>query len=155
MIPATCRTHQRTARTGSRSEKGNILSQVFGDSKKLFTKQSPEPVSSPNNVPSIEAWLESTPDPFVDVQEEANNTIQPAKHATAPENRTKEQRLIVEDTNRIWDELDTKEGTRRAISGSKKKKRVRGSAVYKDNPFPISLRFFTYAVGRRRFFNPH
>ena len=130
---------ERSARErGSmRSEKGNILSQVFGDSRKLFAKHSPEPAVTPR-VPSIEAWLKNTSDPFVDAEEPSIPEIPPLKIARR-KSRPSEQGEVPEDPNRIWDRLDTKEGTRRAISSNTKKRRVPSSAIYSDNPFPVDF----------------
>ncbi|KAL9100831.1 MAG: hypothetical protein Q9163_003842 [Psora crenata] len=115
-------------------QRGNILTQVFGDSRKRSARQTPEP-SPANRVPSIEAWLDDTPDPFLDEQEPAAQRVDPFKPSSRI-SRVTEHDAIVEDPNRIWDSLDTKEGTRRVISGSSKKKRIPSSAIYYDNPFP-------------------
>ncbi|KAL8877998.1 MAG: hypothetical protein Q9198_004103, partial [Flavoplaca austrocitrina] len=45
--------------------KSHILRHVFGDSGKAVTKSQAAPLETPR-VPSVEAWLDNTPDPFVD-----------------------------------------------------------------------------------------
>ena len=120
-----------------KSEKGNILSQVFSDSRKLFAKQAPESVITPR-IPSIEAWLESTSDPFVDADGPTIEDI-PLMKISHQKSKPPEQVPVPEDPNQIWNRLDTKEGTRRAISTSTKKRRVPSSAIYRDNPFPLDF----------------
>ena len=124
-------------RASTRSHKGNFLSHIFGESRKSLTKQAQEPIPAPR-VPSIEAWLSETPDPFVDAEE-------PPVEFVAPLRPSREKRKVtpqeepVEDPNKIWEALDTKEGTRRAVTGSRRKKRVPSSAIYEDNPFPADF----------------
>lgn len=121
-------------RGSQRSHKGNILSQVFGDSRRIFAKQSPEPIVAPR-VPSIEAWLNQTPDPFIEMDEPHVDEIPPLRPSPQKRKVTPKE-TIVADPNHIWDALDTKEGTRRAVSGSRRRKRIPSSAIYEDNPFP-------------------
>ena len=128
-------------RTSTKSHRGNILSQVFGESKKIFSKHQAPQLATPR-VPSIEAWLSETPDPFVDGEEPPLEIIQPLrphppeKHA---EHKPVPEPVLVEDPNKIWDALDSKDGTRRHVTGSRRKKRVRSSAIYEDNPFPAGF----------------
>lgn len=134
-------------RTSTKSHKGGILSQV---SKKIFSKQQPIPVPTPR-VPSIQAWLNDTPDPFVDGEEVPIEIIPPLRpHTrsrrteseaeptidTVSDPEPEQERVPVADPNQIWDTLDSKEGTRRHVTGSRRKRRVRSSAIYEDNPFP-------------------
>ena len=130
--PQPVRTNHEMGST--RSQKANILSQVFSDSRKLFAKQTLEPDNTPR-VPSIEAWLNDTPDPFVDPPEPAMEEKTPL---TRPHQRKKgmDKEMMVEDSNQIWESLDTKEGTRRAVSSSTQKRRIPSSAIYQGNPFP-------------------
>ena len=124
-------------RISTKSQRGNILSQVFGESKKIFSKPQPPQLDTPR-VPSIEAWLSETPDPFVDGEEPSLEIIPPLR--PHPSTKKEEPKPIpVEDPNKIWDALDSKEGTRRHVTGSRRKKRVRSSAIYEDNPFPADF----------------
>ena len=135
-------------RTSTKSHKGGILSQVFGESRKIFSKQAPVPIGAPR-VPSIEAWLNETPDPFLDGEEPPLEIIPPLRphrrskrieHGTtsissqSPD--VKLEQVPAPDPNHIWDALDSKEGTRRHVTSSRRKRRVRSSAIYEDNPFP-------------------
>ena len=124
------------------SQKGNLLSQVFGDSRNLFVKQVPEAIATPR-VPSIEAWLDETPDPFLDTDRPSPDfippdLIPPLKPSSKKKKVTREPQ-VREDPNRIWEALDTKEGTRRAVHGSKRRNRIPSSAIYEDNPFPAGF----------------
>jgi len=130
--PCPARDALSVGRGSIKSQKANILSQVFG-----FAKHAPEPIPTPR-VPSIEAWLNETPDPFVEADEPPLEFIAPLKPSAAKRRLTPQKEIVeeVEDPNRIWDALDTKEGTRRAFTGSRRKKRIPSSAIYEDNPFP-------------------
>ena len=119
------------------SDKGNILSQVFGDSRKLFAKQAPEPAITPR-IPSIEAWLENTSDPFVDEEGPPIEAIAPLQISRTKQPHA-EQESVTEDPNRMWDKSDMKGGTRRAISSNTKKRRIPSSAIYHDNPFSVDF----------------
>ena len=119
------------------TQKGDLLSHVLGDSKKLFAKQSPKPVAAPR-IPSIEAWLNETPDPFLDADGPPLEVIPPLNPSTKTRKGTL-QEGVRGDPNRIWDALDTKEGTRRATHGSRRRKRIPSSAIYEENPFPADF----------------
>ena len=120
-----------------RSQKGNLLSQVFGDSRKIFVKQVPEPIATPR-LPSIEAWLNETPDPFLTADEPPLEVIAPLNPSTKKRKVTS-QEGVREDRNRIQETLDTKEGTTRRAHGSRRRTRIPSSAIYKDNPFPADF----------------
>ncbi|CAD6589464.1 MAG: hypothetical protein ASARMPRED_004050 [Alectoria sarmentosa] len=120
-----------------RTQKGNLLSHVFGDSRKIFVKQAVEPIATPR-VPSIEAWLNETPDPFLDADEPPLKVILPLNPSSKKRKVTPKEEGR-EDPNRIWEALDTKEGTRRAVHGSRRRNRIPSSAIYKDNPFPADF----------------
>jgi len=133
--PRSARGAPLEGRGSIESQKGNLLSQVFG-----FAKHAPEPVPTPR-VPSIEAWLDETPDPFVEADEPPLEFIAPLKPSAGKRRSTPKRDIVegLEDPNRIWDALDTKEGTRRAFTGSRRKKRIPSSAIYEDNPFPADF----------------
>lgn len=124
-------------RGSTKSQRGNLLSQVFGDSRNLFSKVQPIP-KAPPRVPSVEAWLEETSDPFLDDIEPSGDTVSTLERSNRLVSDTTEE-TRGEDPNNIWDSLDTKEGTRVALDGSRRRKRVRSSAIYEDNPFPADL----------------
>ena len=124
-------------RTSARSQKGNILSHIFGESRKSLAKQVQEPIPAPR-VPSIEAWLNETSDPFIESEEPPVDFIAPLK-PTHEKRKPAPKQEPVEDPNQIWEALDTKEGTRRAVHGSRRKRRIPSSAIYEDNPFPADF----------------
>lgn len=121
-----------------RNQKGNLLSQVFGDSRKLFVKQGPEPIATPR-VPSIEAWLNETPDPFLDADEPPLEVVPPLNPSTKKRKVTAREEQVSRDGSGTGRALDTKEGTRRAVHGSKRRNRIPSSAIYEDNPFPADF----------------
>lgn len=135
--PCSARGALSDGRGSIRSQKGNILSQVFGDSRKTFVKQVPEPIATPR-LPSIEAWLDETPDPFLSADEPPLEVIPPLN----PSNKKKKVTLqgkVREDRNRTRDALDTKEGTTRAAHGGRRRNRIPSSAIYEGNPFPADF----------------
>lgn len=120
-----------------RTQKGNLLSHVFGDSRKAVLKQVPEPIVTPR-VPNVEAWLNETPDPFLDADEPPLKVIPPLNPSVKKGQVTLKEDMR-EDRNRTGEALNTKEGTRRAIHGSRRRKRIPSSAIYEDNPFPADF----------------
>jgi len=134
--PRSARGTPSESKGSMKSQKGNTLSQVFGDSRRIFTKQAPDVIPTPR-VPSIEAWLSETPDPFVEA-EPPLDFIAPLKPSAEKRRSTPKKEVVevVEDPNKIWDALDTKEGTRRIVSKSRRRNRIPSSAIYEDNPFP-------------------
>ena len=124
-------------RTSARSQKGNILSHIFGESRRSLAKQVQEPIPAPR-VPSIEAWLNETSDPFIESEEPPVEFIAPLKPSHEKRKPAPKQEPV-EDPNQIWEALDTKEGTRRAVPGSRRKRRIPSSAIYEDNPFPADF----------------
>ena len=135
--PRSAKGETSDGRGSVRTQKSNLLNQVFGDSRRLFVKQVPEPIATPR-IPSIEAWLSETPDPFLDADEPPLEVIPPLNPSTKKK-RVTLQREAREDCNRIWKTLDTKEGTRQASYGSRRKERIPSSAIYEGNPFPADF----------------
>ena len=135
--PRSARSAPIESKGSTRSQKGNILSQVFGESRRRVARQAPEPIFTPR-VPSIEAWLNDTPDPFVEAEEPPPEFIAPVrppveKKGFTPENEALEK---AEDPNRIWDTLETKGNTGKVRSASGRRRRIPSAAIYEDNPFP-------------------
>jgi len=135
--PASAKRALSDGRGSIKSHKGGILSQVFGDSRRRSAKQAPEVIPTPR-VPSIEAWLNETPDPFVDAEEPPVEIVAPLRQS-ADKRKPIPQEVPVADPNEIWDALETKGGTRRAVTGSRRKRRIPSSAIYEDNPFPADF----------------
>ena len=122
------------------SHKSNVLSQVFGDSRKAPPKHTPEAVINPR-VPSIEAWLNETPDPFTQPDQPPLEFIAPLKPSLQQKQREASSGRVekVENPNNIWDTLDTKEGSRRVVSASRRRRRIPSSAITDENPFPADF----------------
>ena len=120
-----------------RTQKGNLLSHVFGDSRTAFVKESPEPVATPR-IPSIEAWLNETPDPFLDAHDTPLEVIPPRNSSTNKRRVTPEEE-VRGDCDRVQEALDTKKGVGRAVHISKGRHRVPSSAIYEENPFPADF----------------
>ena len=135
--PSSARGARSDGRGSVRSQKGNLLSQVFGDSRKTFVKHVPEPIATPR-LPSIEAWLNETPDPFLGADEPPLEVIPPLKPSTRKRKVTLQEE-VREDRNRIRDALDTKEDTTRAAHGDRRRNRIPSSAIYEGNPFPADF----------------
>jgi hypothetical protein len=93
----------------------SILSQVFDEPKKIFSK-SPEPAPiPPPRIPTIEAWLSETPDPFVDGETPPIATPTPSRIGFI-ETKVSREEVIHEDTNKIWDALGTNESGKLAVT---------------------------------------
>lgn len=92
---------------GLRSKKGGLL----GKTRDIFLKvDSTTPVS--NRIPSIEAWLDEQPDPFVD--EAPTDELPPVEMPAPLRKRTRKKRSSVErpkvpDPNHIWDSVQSPE----------------------------------------------
>lgn len=118
------------------SSRGNILSHVFDESKKMFSRAEPL-VIPPPRIPSIEAWLSETPDPFID---EAQPPIEiPAPLISTSKRRKEADEVKVDDPNKIWAAIETKSSPRNSDPSSRRRRRVRSAALYEDNPFPEDL----------------
>ncbi|KAL8868062.1 MAG: hypothetical protein Q9174_005243, partial [Haloplaca sp. 1 TL-2023] len=121
-------------KSSRRSQKGNILSQVFEESRKAFAK-SPEIAVETPRVPSIEAWLSGTQDPFVDSDQPVIE--EPKPRSSKVERRSKSPDLVpVEDPNKIWETLDSKDRARSGVNASRRRKRIPSSTIFEGNPFP-------------------
>ncbi|KAI4228219.1 MAG: hypothetical protein L6R36_001798 [Xanthoria steineri] len=117
--------------------KSHILRQVFGDSGKVFAKPQTTLLETPR-VPAVEAWLNNTPDPFVDteptvVEEILTKPIKTGRRSSTPEV------VQVDDPNKIWDTLESKERARSGVRASRRRKRIPSSSIYEDNPFPSNF----------------
>ncbi|KAL8783431.1 MAG: hypothetical protein Q9213_004631 [Squamulea squamosa] len=120
-----------------RPQKSHILRHVFGESGKGFARPQTTPVES-SRVPSVEAWLNDTPDPFVDIEPPATEDIQSQPVGAEPAKSTPEL-VTVDDPDKIWDTLESKEQARSGVRASKRRKRIPSSSIYEDNPFPANF----------------
>ncbi|KAI4197947.1 MAG: hypothetical protein LQ350_005601 [Teloschistes chrysophthalmus] len=124
-------------KSSRKSQKGNILSQVFEESRKAVSRPHTIPVETPR-VPSIEAWLKDTPDPFVDDGKPPPQETAP-KPVRAERARSTPKVIPVNDPNKIWDALDLKDSARSGVHASRRRKRIPSSAIYEENPFPADF----------------
>ena len=122
-------------RGSTKSHPGNLLSHVFGDSRKIFSKAQPMPIATPR-VPVIEAWLAETSDPFLD---EVEPCIEAPLEPSPRSPSIIAKKTPVKDPNKIWEFVGPSESTPVSPHGSRRRKRIRSSAIYEDNPFPASL----------------
>lgn len=125
-------------RGSTKTSKPGLLSQVFDESRKIFSRQEPVPISPPR-VPTIEAWLSETPDPFIDAEVPPAEMAPPMKSAPRRRKGVVVEPTIPEDPNKIWDAIETRTHSGRTFSESKRRKRVRSSTLYEDNPFPKDM----------------
>lgn len=125
-------------RGSTKTPKPGLLSQVFDESKKIFSRQEPVPVSPPR-IPTIEAWLSETPDPFIDAEVPPAEITPPMKSTPRRQKVVVVEPTIPEDPNKIWDAIETRTHSGRTFSDSKRRKRVRSSTLYEDNPFPEDM----------------
>ena len=117
----------------SKTSKGNILSHVFDESKKIFSRTEPVIIPAPR-LPSIEAWLSETPDPFLDDEQPPVEIPAPLK--TSSRRAKKVEEVVPEDPNNIWEAVDMKCSAGISDAGSRRRRRVPSSVLYEDNPFP-------------------
>ncbi|MCJ1416408.1 hypothetical protein MMC32_002743 [Xylographa parallela] len=119
-----------------KSSKGRILSHVFDESKKIFSRAEPVVIPTPR-LPSIEAWLSETPDPFLD--DEQLPVEMPAPLKTSSKRTKKVDVAVTEDPNEIWEAIETTTSPRISDAGVRRRRRVPSSVLLEDNPFPVDL----------------
>ncbi len=127
-------------RSSTKSQTANLLGQVFGDSRKIFSKPQPSPPLSAPRLPRIEAWLDETSDdPFLDDVQSCIRSLAPSEPAPSepPEPSSKPLEAIVEkpsaeDPNRIWDSLVPNKDAIAPLRGSRRKSRIKSSAKSED-----------------------
>ncbi|KAL9119300.1 MAG: hypothetical protein Q9187_004147 [Circinaria calcarea] len=120
----------------TKSSKLKILSHVIDESKKLLTRPEIIPIAVPR-IPTVEAWLSETPDPFIDGDDPPVEIPPPLN--TASRRRREAELIIPEDPNKIWETLEEKPRVRDGATGSKRRRRVPSSTLYEDNPFPEDM----------------
>ncbi|MCJ1232534.1 hypothetical protein MMC14_000487 [Varicellaria rhodocarpa] len=127
------------SRDSTKSQKSNILSHVFDESRKIFARTDVLPIVTPR-IPSVEAWLSETPDPFIDADELPVEMPPPLKTNSRRKQESKEtvpEDLV--DPNGIWDTLEKRHRVKDGGTGSKRRRRVPSSTLYEGNPFPDDL----------------
>ena len=134
-------------RTSKKPTKG-IFAQVFDESKKMFSRTETVYVQPPEN-PRIDAWLGGVPDPGEDpfVAEELP-IDEPPVEIPAPLNiksrrkrTSKESEVTIEDTNKIWESISTREslqGTPSSRPRRRRPERRRSSSTRQETPLAPS-----------------
>ncbi|KAL9594559.1 MAG: hypothetical protein Q9219_006973 [cf. Caloplaca sp. 3 TL-2023] len=120
-----------------KNQNGIIFNQALGGSITASTNLQAVPIETPR-VTSVQAWLNSTPDPFVDDGEALDKgtpsqSVQAEPHSPAPEP------ALISDPNRIWDTIEPKDRARSGVHASRRRKRIPSSAIYQGNPFPANF----------------
>jgi hypothetical protein len=106
-----------------RSKKGSIFSQAKG----LFTKSDPVAVPSPR-LPSIEAWLEEQPDPFLDVEEQSVPVPAPL-HTRSRRKEVTAEPVILKDPDRIWASIGNGKSQEIQQNGNSRRRRRRNETT--------------------------
>lgn len=134
--PRTTQGEFSANRGSGKSHKGGILSQVIGETRRAFSRTEVVAVPAPR-IPTIEAWLSDTPDPFIDEDESPIDIPAPLKSAS---NSRKDAGVVIpEDPNKIWEALDTDERPTDTGHGIRRRRRVRTSTLDEDNELPKDL----------------
>ncbi|MCJ1439185.1 hypothetical protein MMC27_008576 [Xylographa pallens] len=119
-----------------KSSRGKILSHVFDESKKIFSRAEPVLIPTPR-LPSIEAWLSETPDPFLD--DEQLPVEMPAPLKMSSKRSKKVDEVVTEDPNKIWEAIETTTSARTSDNGIRSRRRVPSSVLLEDYPFPMDM----------------
>ncbi|MCJ1283067.1 hypothetical protein MMC26_002394 [Xylographa opegraphella] len=122
-------------RGGRISSRGKILSHVFDESKKIFSRAEPIVIATPR-LPTIEAWLSETPDPFIDDEQLPVEIPAPLK---VPSKRRKRVEVVTDDPNKIWEVIEAKLSPRTSDTSARRRRRVPSVILAEDNPFPTDL----------------
>lgn len=118
-IPATSEDNRKSHRL----QKGNILTQVPGELKKIFARAEPIIVPSPR-IPSVEAWLSETPDPFVDGEEIPVEIPAPLK-SKPRETTEKIIEPVPKDPNIIWESIGEADSSRNRTKDDRRRSQNR------------------------------
>lgn len=128
-----------------RSQKGRSMSQALGDTRKALARCTLE-AAPILEVPSIEHWLDSTSDPIVTPEEFSAVQSIPLHPSTREQaittpvsTKAGKMPLSASVGSSECVMLDTKEGTRRVVTRSKRRRRIPSSAIYQGNPFPADF----------------
>ena len=118
----------------TKTSKSSIFSQAFDESRKMFVRKEFVPITTPR-IPSVEAWLDETPDPFIDDPEAFIDVPAPLKPPGQQHREEKEPNIVPQDPDGLWQDLGCKESGN-STSGSKRKHRVSSSRKASENPNP-------------------
>ncbi|KAL9115942.1 MAG: hypothetical protein Q9227_000310 [Pyrenula ochraceoflavens] len=111
-------------RGSTKSRKTSLLSQVLDESRKMFSK--PDPTIPAPRLPSIEAWLDETPDPFTDQGTVSLADIPaPLKTRSRRQPRTSENLASPSPEVHIADKDQDSENPEQKNSGRRRRRRSR------------------------------
>ncbi|MCJ1360200.1 MAG: hypothetical protein MMC33_010203 [Icmadophila ericetorum] len=116
--------------TKTKARRSSILAQVFDDSREIFSRPKVVPITTPR-IPSVEAWLSETPDPFIDDDEPPVEIPLPLKAASK---RKKEVQQI--QNNGLENKRNTsrsEDSPSREMSDRKERSQDRNSLLYGEN----------------------
>jgi hypothetical protein len=102
------------------SPKVSVLSEIFDGGKTQSIRAESPPTISTQRVPSIEAWLHQTPDPFVD-EPEPNVDIPAPLKTHSSSKRISVEESIPEDPNQIWEAVEKSGSQRRRSEGRRRR----------------------------------
>ena len=122
-------------RESRKSSKG-ILSHVLDESKKIFSRSEPVVAPSPPDTSRVEAWLSGMPDESDDPFLETEPPVEVPEPLRFPSRRKEpKEELVVEDANKIWDAISTKESQREEIK-SRRRRRAHTSSARENLQIP-------------------
>ena len=142
-------------RDSKKSSKG-LFGQVLDGSKRIFSKQENAPPPPPD-ISAVEAWLNGTDpsdDPFIEAEAPKEDVIDaiaeeppedeppkdeppvevPKPLRTSRRKRRSAEKPTVEDPNKIWDSLDTRDSVRSHDKRSMRRRRAHTTPVHEDQP---------------------
>ncbi|MCJ1309325.1 hypothetical protein MMC25_002984 [Agyrium rufum] len=121
--PQTTKKGGSTRRLSARSQRSNLLGQVFGESRKIFSKPEPTLIVNPR-VPSVEAWLNDTPDPFMEEIQNSSDVPPPLNPSVK---RGGSSHSIADDFVGEWDSVSKQEWTPSTGDSVGRSRRLRSS----------------------------
>lgn len=119
------------------SKRGNILSQMLEESKKIFTSQPPEQTTA-TRVPSIEQWLDNTPDPFLEAPEPSLDDIPPLKPSPHKRKVTPQDPAIQNPESNLDSPITRAKTTKTSRHRSRRKKAI-STTIHEEVPSTTDL----------------
>ncbi|KAL8744764.1 MAG: hypothetical protein Q9190_003034 [Brigantiaea leucoxantha] len=136
-IPHSMQSSASRKMQSAKSRRRASSTRILSDHKKADTKSQTLPTNT-TRLPSIEAWLNDTPDPFTDVETSCQQNL-PYTSTSAVEADASTVHAQAKDPIEIWEQEEPKESARSGVHASRRKKRILSSAVYEENPFPVGF----------------
>ena len=122
------------AQESTKTSKSSIFSQAFDESRKMFVRKEFVPITTPR-VPSVEAWLEETPDPFINDPEAFIDVPAPLKPPSRRRREEKGLNIVPEDSDGGRGDLGRKE-SKKGASESKMRQRIPSSPKVSETSHP-------------------